>query len=38
MTDRRTIKTGNKYDRERLKRTEVKQEYVNKPVTSAEVR
>jgi hypothetical protein len=36
LTDRRTIKTGNKYDTERLKRTEVKQENVNKLVTRVE--
>jgi hypothetical protein len=35
-TDRRTTKTGNKYDREWLKRTEVKREYVSKLVTRVE--
>jgi hypothetical protein len=33
MNDRRTITTGSKYERERLKRPEVKQEYVNKFAT-----
>jgi hypothetical protein len=36
MTDRRTIKTGGKYNRNRLTRPEVKQEYVNKFVIHVE--
>jgi hypothetical protein len=36
MTNRRTIKTGSKYDTNRLKRPEVKKEYVNKFVTHVE--
>jgi hypothetical protein len=36
MTDRKTINTGSKYDRGRLKRPEVKQQYVNTSVTCAE--
>jgi hypothetical protein len=36
MTGRRTNKAGSKYDRDRLKRPEVKHEYVNKSVTCVE--
>jgi hypothetical protein len=36
MTDRRTIKTGSKYDTDGLKRPVVKQKYVNKFVTHVE--
>jgi hypothetical protein len=36
ITDRGTIKTHSKHDTDRLKRHEVKQEYVNKCVTHVE--
>lgn len=36
MTDRRATKTYNKFDRDRLKKSEVKQKYVNRFVTHVE--
>jgi hypothetical protein len=36
MTDKGTIKSGSKYERHRLKRPDVTQEYANKLVTYVE--
>jgi DNA mismatch repair ATPase MutS len=37
MTDRRPIKTGSKYYRDRLKRPKFKREYINKFLTHVKV-